>query len=38
MRIRDNKFGKLEGLPNLNMKPKGCPILTVEAEGVFQIK
>jgi hypothetical protein len=38
MRTKDNKTGKLEGLPKLKMKPEGCPILTIEAKDVFQIK
>jgi hypothetical protein len=35
MIIKDNKTGKPKGLPKLNMKPEGCPMLTVEAECVF---
>jgi hypothetical protein len=35
MRIRDNKTGKLEGLPKLNTKPEGCHMLTMEAECAF---
>jgi hypothetical protein len=38
MRIRDNKTGKLEGLPKLKMKSKGCPILTMEVGDAFWIK
>jgi len=32
MRIKDNKTGKPEGLPKLNYKPEGCPMLIVKAE------
>jgi hypothetical protein len=38
MRIKDNKTGKPEGLPKLNLKPEGCPMLIVEAESAFQVK
>jgi hypothetical protein len=38
MRIKDYKIGKPEGLPKLNMKPEGCPMLIVEVKGAFQVK
>jgi hypothetical protein len=38
MRIKDIKIRKLESLPKLNMKPKGCHMLTVEVKGAFQVK
>jgi hypothetical protein len=38
MKIKDNKIGKPEGLPKLNMKPEGCLMLTVKAERAFQVK
>jgi hypothetical protein len=36
MRIRDNKTGKAQSLPKLNMKPKCCPMLIAKAKGAFQ--
>jgi len=38
MKIKDNKIGKPEGLPKLNMKLEGCLILIVKAEGAFLVK
>jgi hypothetical protein len=38
MRIRDHKTGKPQGLPKLNIKPKGCLMLIAKVEGAFQAK
>jgi hypothetical protein len=38
MRIRDRKTRKPKSLLELNMKPGGCPILTMKTEGAFLVK
>jgi hypothetical protein len=38
MRIKDHKIGKPEGLPKINMKLEGFPMLIVEAEMAFDVK